>query len=86
MNVTVTVADFCVVAGVLAGGVFVGGMQVGEIKARLTMATVCEPQPGATLAASYQDRSGIKCAFMDNAPTIRQLRQFTASLPKPQKL
>lgn len=76
------ITDFCVVAGTIAGGIFVGGMQVGEYKARLTMATVCEPQPGATLAASYQDRNGIKCSYLDNAPTIRQLRQFTASLPK----
>lgn len=77
-----TIGDFCVVAGSVAGAIFVGGMQVGEYKARESMAIVCEPQPGSTLAASYQDRTGIKCSYMDNAPTIRQLRQFTASLPK----
>jgi hypothetical protein len=80
--VKVTIGDFCVVAGCVAGAIFVGGMQIGEYKARESLATVCEPQPGATLAASYQDRTGIKCSYMDNAPTIRQLRKFTASLPR----
>ena len=70
----------------VAGLLIVTGIEIGEARARQQIATICEPQPGATLAASYQDRSGIKCSYMDNAPTIRQLRQFTASLPKPQKL
>lgn len=58
--------DFCVFAGALAGLVFVVGMATGEHKARRQIATVCEPQPGSTLAYSYQDKSGVACSYIDS--------------------
>ncbi len=60
------ITDFCVVAGAIAGGIFVGGMLVGEYKARQTMATVCEPQPGTVLASSIQGTAGLVCIYVDN--------------------
>lgn len=58
--------DFCVFAGALAGLVFVVGMATGEHKAHQQIATVCAPQPGAVLAATYQDKSGVTCGYIDS--------------------
>lgn len=71
--------DACVVAGALAGLVFVVGMATGEHKARQQIATVCAPQPGAVLAATYQDKSGVTCAYIETpraeyGRAVRKLR------------
>ena len=57
--------DLCVFSGALAGLVFVVGMATGEHKAHQQIATVCAPQPGAVLAATYQDKSGVTCAYIE---------------------
>lgn len=57
--------DFCVFAGALAGLVFVVGMATGEHKTHQQIATECEPQPGSVLAYSYQDKSGVTCAYIE---------------------
>lgn len=57
--------DACVVAGALSGLIFVAGLTVGEHVTRKQIATVCEPQPGAALAYSYQDKSGVACGYME---------------------
>lgn len=57
--------DFCVVAGVVAGLVFLSGLKVGEHVTRKQIATVCEPQPGAALAYSYQDKTGVACGYIE---------------------
>ena len=60
-----TAGDIAVVTGSIAGVLFFGGVQLGEHLTRSTIATVCAPQPGAVLAATYQDKSGVTCAYIE---------------------
>lgn len=49
----------------VAGLLIVTGIEIGEARARQQIATVCEQQPGAVLAATYQDKSGVTCAYIE---------------------
>lgn len=49
----------------LAGLLIVAGIEIGESRARQQIATACAPQPGAVLAATYQDKSGVTCAYIE---------------------
>lgn len=49
----------------LAGLLIVAGIEIGEARARQQIATACAPQPGAVLAATYQDKSGVTCAYIE---------------------
>ena len=49
----------------VAGLLIVIGIEIGEARARQQIATVCAPQPGAVLAATYQDKSGVTCAYIE---------------------
>lgn len=57
-------ADYAVLIGSIAAA-FLAGNLTGNEEARNQIATVCEVQPGAKLAASYQDRSSIQCLYLD---------------------
>lgn len=59
-------ADYVVVGVALLSIPFLFGMSIGRDQARAEIATHCEPQPGATLAATYQDKSGVLCSYLDS--------------------
>lgn len=74
-----TAGDVAVVTGAIAGVLFFGGVHLGEHLTRSTIATVCVPQPGATLAATYQDKSGVMCSYIDSPPIARPQRKQKAT-------
>lgn len=74
-----TAGDIAVVTGAIAGVLFFGGVQLGEHLTRSTIATVCEPQPGATLAATYQDKTGVMCSYIDSPPIAKPRRKQKAT-------
>lgn len=59
------IADYAVVGLAVLSVPFLFGMGIGKDRALQQIATVCEPQPGATLAASYQDKDGVTCAYVE---------------------
>lgn len=73
-----TLGDKAVLVTCIGGWLFVAGMLVGEYKTRHALATVCEPQPGATLVSAYQDAHGVLCVYLDKPPTARALRRLVA--------
>jgi hypothetical protein len=74
----VSAGDNAVFAVAIAGAVFVGGMMIGEARARQQIATVCEPQPGAALASSVQSSTGLLCIYTDQIQTGRAQRRQKA--------
>lgn len=58
---------------------FLFGMGAGCEQARKEIATVCEPQPGATLAATYQDKAGVMCSYIDSPPIAMPRRKQKAT-------
>lgn len=61
----VRTADYVVVGLAVLSVPFLFGMGIGKDQALQQIATVCEPQPGAVLAATYQDKSGVTCAYIE---------------------
>lgn len=58
-------ADLVVVGLAVLSVPFLFGMGIGKDSALQQIATVCAPQPGAVLAATYQDKSGVTCAYIE---------------------
>lgn len=58
-------ADYVVVGLAVLSVPFLIGMGIGKDRALQQIATKCEPQPGATLAYSYQDKSGVACGYIE---------------------
>lgn len=71
-------ADYVVFGTCLLVIPFLFGMGAGREQARKEIATVCEPQPGATLAATYQDKTGVMCKYIDSPPIARPQRKQKA--------
>lgn len=63
----------------LAGLLIVAGIEIGEARARQQIATVCEQQPGATLASSVQRTDGLLCIYIDQPQTGRVQRKQKAT-------
>lgn len=59
------IADYVVFGICVLSLPFVVGMDIGQDQARQQLATKCEPQPGATLASTYQDKSGVLCLYVE---------------------
>ena len=61
---------------VLAGLVFQAGVALGEYKVSLQIATVCPDQPGAQLASTVRDASGLTCIYVDHIKgrSLRRVR------------
>jgi hypothetical protein len=62
-------ADYAVFGFCVLALPFVAGIGVGEDKARVEIATKCEPQPGeGKLLATHQDKTGVTCLFEQSRP------------------
>jgi hypothetical protein len=59
------IADYVVFGVCVLSLPLVIGMDIGQDQARQQLATVCAPQPGATLASTYQDKSGVLCLYVE---------------------
>lgn len=58
-------ADYVVVGLAVLSVPFLFGMGIGKDRALQQIATACIQQPGATLAATYQDKDGVTCAYIE---------------------
>ena len=65
-SVMTRIADYIIFGTCVLSLPFVIGMDIGQDQARQQIATVCESQPGATLASSYQDKTGVLCLYVDS--------------------
>lgn len=63
----------------VSGLLVVAGVEIGEARARQQIATVCEQQPGATLASSIQSATGLVCIYTDQIQTGRAHRRKKAA-------
>lgn len=60
----IALGDSAVLVGTIAAVAVMIGMDIGEDRARRQLATRCEAQPGAILAATYQTREGVECSYV----------------------